>query len=274
MTLGIALGIACVSPSLAASPVRAAAPVMSVRLGYTIHAALMDVAVADAQLKILPDFYDVRLTDRATGLVGFFVRGTLQASTQGTWRGARAEPLQVYSYENFDGPDRTLMRYHDGTPVTVDVRPSNQGRREPVPAALRADSMDFLSALAMLERQVAETGRCDGSARIYNGRSASRITVRTVGDEALHGLGSLHITGPALRCDLTVRVLAGFKLDAGASVKSRVRHGSVWFAPVLPGLPPLPVRFRLETDWFGDATITLTSARDLAVQPAHSVAAR
>ena len=64
--------------------------------------------------------------------------------------------------------------------------------------------------------------------------------------------------GTALRCDFTGRQLGGFLTD-GDQDWARAPHGGMaWFARVVPGAPPLPVRMTFAMRWFGDATLRLT----------------
>lgn len=131
--------------------------------------------------------------------------------------------------------------------------------RLPVPASSRAGTIDPLSALTALIRDVARTGRCDDSVRTFDGRKLEQFDVRTAGEEAVPPSIHSAFSGPGLRCAYVRRVLAGARGD-GTGEDGRTRAGSIWLGPVLPGLPRLPMRVVAETQWLGDATIYLTGA--------------
>jgi hypothetical protein len=120
--------------------------------------------------------------------------------------------------------------------------------------------VDALSAIAMLIRRVARTGRCEAEATTFDGRRAVDVAARTVGMEVLQPDGRSIFTGRALRCDFEGRLLAGFPRDGDQEELRRSRHGSAWLAQIAPGAPPIPVRIDFETRWFGPATMYLTEA--------------
>ena len=73
----------------------------------------------------------------------------------------------------------------------------------------------------------------------------------------LEATGRSSFAGPALRCDFTGRMLAGFLLGDDRERDRRPVRGSAWLAPVTSGGPRLPVRMTFETRWFGEATMYL-----------------
>ncbi len=126
-----------------------------------------------------------------------------------------------------------------------------------MPVALWANTVDNLSAMAALLHDVATIGRCDGSRRVFDGRRLSRIAAGTVGVEALPETDRSVFHGPALRCDFSGTLLAGFKYEDNRARAARPQRGVAWFAPLRPGGPPVPVRVRFATPFFGDATLYL-----------------
>ena len=124
----------------------------------------------------------------------------------------------------------------------------------------QAGTIDSVSAMAQLVRQVNATGRCEGHSRTFDGRRLAELTARTAGREVLEQTGRSSFAGPALRCDFEGRQLAGFRLDADrAARRSAPRRGTAWFAAATPGGPMIPVRIQFEMDLIGNLTMYLAA---------------
>ncbi|MBN9562358.1 MAG: DUF3108 domain-containing protein [Alphaproteobacteria bacterium] len=238
-----------------------AQPAPEQRAGYEIYAAGVPVAVLKTGFALGPSDYRIDLSFHTTGLVGWLYGGRQQSNVEGEWRGDRPAPRRFAGEGMWGGRARqTLIDYIAGQPLVRSLLPPNDEEREPVPAALQANSMDALSAIAMLIRRVARTNRCEGQATTFDGRRAMDLVARTVGEEVLPPSTRSVFTGRALRCDFEGRLLAGFLRDADQPELRRPRHGSAWLAQITPGVPPIPVRIEFETRWFGIATMYLTEA--------------
>ncbi len=245
-------------PSVARGGVPA---VTDARLDYQAYAHGLPVLRMQVALALWPGGYRVRLRYRTVGLVGFFYRGAQVDQVAGAWHDGRPVP-RVYRADGVwhGTPHRLTMAYIDGRPTLRTVLPPIRARREPVPPAAQRGTIDTLSALVDLLRQLASTGGCTDRVRTFDGRRLSVITARDAGTTVLAHRAGVVFAGPALRCNFTGRMLAGF-LYGHRQRDSRPLHGSAWFAPLVPGGPLLPVRLRFQTDWFGDVTMVLTGTR-------------
>ena len=243
-----------------AAPASAAAPQTKIKIGYDVYAHGLQVASFDANYDIAEGGYSIAVAYRTTGLIGAVVSGRQLSVAQGAWQGQRAAPLHVSGDGFWRGePHKLAMDYEHGDPVIRDLEPPNEPDREPVPPEMQARTIDSLSAMMLLVRNVAESGRCDADVTTFDGRRAVRVTARTVGTEALEETSRSTFSGPAIRCDFEGQLLAGGLRDGGADAK-RPKHGSAWFATAVAGQPPVPVRVTFETSWFGDATMYVTKA--------------
>ena len=126
-----------------------------------------------------------------------------------------------------------------------------------------------LSVLAALSRLVAEKGTCDGKARVYDGRKLEATAARTVGWEQLAPSSATIFSGKALRCDVELKLIGGFLKGTDSADQQKPRLGTVWIAPPAPGAPQLPVMFKLQVSWLGDATVFLTEFSRAASQTAN-----
>lgn len=251
----LALSLAALAPPALAE----SAP--DLHVAYDTYAAGLDVAQVQAELDMGGHDYAIRLAYHTRGLIGFFYRGHQFSSVQGVWQHGEPEPRDFYGLGEWGGEKRvTEIDYRHGLPQIVALVPPNRKERQPVPADLRVHSIDTLSALALLLRRVQDSGRCEAAVHTFDGRRATELEARTVGEQVLPHTGRSIYSGPALRCDFTGRMLAGFKLGDDSAADQRPLHGSAWFAVAVPGAPPLPVRMRFQTRWFGEATMYLTAA--------------
>jgi hypothetical protein len=253
-----ALTLAVLLSALPSALARAEAPV---RFAYEVRAAGFDVADINAALSLDEAGYRASLSYRTTGLYGALFSADITSAAQGVWNRAAAEPEQYYSYGRLrGGPRRVLLDYRRGNPVVEQLDPPEEADRDPVPPAAAAGTIDTLSAAVLLIHRIETTGNCDAAAKTFDGRRLTEISAHTVGVETLSALSGSPYRGPALRCDFVGQQLAGFLRDDNDFAR-RPHHGSAWFAHVLPGAPPLPVRISFETRWFGYATAVLMRAQ-------------
>ena len=236
-----------------------------VRVSYAAYAAGLQIAAVDAAFQLRPETYRVELALRTTGVVGWLIRTQTLTTVDGNWRANRPAPLQFLSQGEMRGQPRlSLIDYRQGQPLVRQLIPPNETEREPVPPELQANSVDSLSAMADLVQVVRRTGGCEGTTRVFDGRRASDVTVRTVGEEIVPPSTRSVFTGPALRCDFVGQMVAGFWLDADRNAGQKPMKGSAWLANSLPGAPSggtkLPVRITFESRWLGDVTLYLTEA--------------
>ena len=246
--------------AVAAAPSRAD-PLTEVRAKYEIYARGLNVAELGAEFGLGRSNYQMEITYSTTGLVGFLFRGHQLSTVQGAWQGSRALPLRFFGDGYWRGePRRTLIDYDRGQPLIRTLVPPNDEEREPVPREMQANSIDTLSALALLMRRVQDTGTCEAQVTTFDGRRLAEIAARTIGDEVLPPSGRSMFSGRALRCDFDGRQLAGFLRTADPAELRRLQHGSAWLASVVSGAPRIPVRISFETRWFGATTMYLAEA--------------
>lgn len=229
------------------------------RLSYAIYAAGLNVVRLQIEMDVTSAGYGMQVALRTTGLYGAFVHTNMLTTVQGFWDGDTVRPIRLESHGIWKGaPHQSLMTWQDGIPDVRLLVPPAGTERAPVPTSMQAHTIDDLSAIALLVRRVQQTGRCDGSTMVFDGRRLSRISVHTVGREILSRTSRSSYSGAALRCDFSGQMLAGFLFRDNPKQAGRPRTGSAWLAPLLPGAPPVPVRMRFQADWFGDAVMYLT----------------
>lgn len=272
--VGIIGGVVFAVPSTAEpnAPQRPAADLAhgAAELAYSGFVAGLNVSTIRAAIQLNPQGYELGVSFRTSGMVGAFVKAENIARAEGVWRDNRAAPNIYGSAGLWRGSPREIeIHYPAGQPVVERFIPPTDPEHEPVPEALRHNTTDSLSAIASLVHLVATTGGCDGQTTTYDGRRVSQIVVHTAGMENLPPESRSSFSGPALRCDIDGRQIAGFALDAGPDdMVRKPQHSTVWLASAAAGMPAVPVMMSLEVRLLGHMTIYLTQAK-LGAQMAH-----
>ncbi len=155
-------------------------------------------------------------------------------------------------------PRQTELDYvGDDDPQIRVLIPATEPKRDPVPPAQQAGTIDTLSAMAMLVHAVNTTGRCDGRVTAFDGRRLIAFSSRTAGTQDLPPTGRSTFAGPTLRCDIVSQQLAGFKHDADYARLQHPQPGNAWFAHLSPDGPLVLVRAVFPTTFFGPTTLYL-----------------
>ena len=251
------LGVLCVVLPAAAQPGRS-----FTTLSYATTVAGLTVMMTDADVEMSSRGYRIDIAARTAGTYGLLIRGETRSLAQGMWSGNTVMP-QRYAVSGIwrGAPRQTLMDYTTSQPDILRLEPPNAAEREPVPTALQHETIDTISAAALLARQATLTGACHGGTRTFDGRRLSEVTSRTGGWETLPAGATPAYSGPALRCEFEGRLLAGFLLDADREAAAKPQKGTAWLARLTPDAPMLPVRLSFEIRWLGSATMTLLAAK-------------
>ena len=233
------------------------APVV-VHLTYDGYASGFRVLSMDTDLLLAPTGYRITMSGRTAGMVGFLYHANWQTWADGTWTAGGVSPLHFDNSGSFGGqPRQVAITFLHGDPVLRTLQPADDGEHLPLATDLMRRAIDSLSVTALVIRQVATLGRCEGQITAFDGRQVEALILRTGGDEALPATGRSSWRGPALRCDIESRVLDGFFRDENPG-ESRVYTDSIWLGNVLAGVPPLPVRMTAMTHHLGRTMLYLT----------------
>ena len=262
MTLRPAFAAAAVALlALLAPPARAE----GVLARYEVRARGLNVMRAEVLFDLSGPRYRVRTRVLPVGIGGLFGGGEQVSATEGSWRGADPLPRRHSSEGEWRGARRAvLLDYappsgNGAAPLLRVLEPPIEAEREPVPDAMRRNTVDSLSAMAKLLRAVGDTGRCEGEAPVYDGRRRSDFRAWTEGTDELRRTGGGAFAGPALRCGFLGHVVAG--RHAGYERENAGRPPqpvTAWVARPLPGRAAIPVLIEMQGRWFGAIRIVLT----------------
>lgn len=238
------------------------APAPAAEMTYSLNVLGVPVAEATLAVDLTKTQYRISLRYHTTGAASLLSGDHLEDLSSGTFDHDGPVPVDATANIRARGQDRTVhLLYRGATPVIAAISPPNETEREDVPPKAREHTIDPLSATAAILHQAAETGRCDVTRRTYDGRRLEQFLARTTGEEAVSASIHSHFSGPALRCDYTSEVMAGFRTDNQRAEDSRIRGGTLWLAPLLPNYPRLPIRGEVDIRLLGRATMYLTAVR-------------
>ncbi|MFT8243237.1 DUF3108 domain-containing protein [Roseomonas sp. BN140053] len=225
---------------------------------YEVRAAGLIVMEVEATVDLDdPQNYSLETRSRVRGVASVFSSTRMTTRTTGRWNGDRVQPARYLAQGTWRGGERsTVVDYEGDMPVLRQmVPPLSEEEREPVPPEAQRGTIDSLSAVAQLLREVRRTGRCEAQAAVYDGRRRTEMRAQTVRWEVLQPSGSAW-SGRALHCRFEGRQTAGFRRGDDATDR-RPQEGSAWLAEVQPGTSPVPVRLEVPSPWFGNLVITL-----------------
>ena len=234
-----------------------------IRLNYEAYIAGFNMMEVEVGLWLRPESYTLGLRSHTKGMIGALLHGESRTRVDGLFVGRSVVPSRYVSGGLWRGDRRlTDLVYESGRPVIRALVPANDEDRDEVPESLRRGSVDALSAIVMLVHEVAQNGRCDGSAVTFDGRRATKVSVGMVGMESLPAESRSSFKGEALHCRISGRQVAGFPHDAGPDDYVRKPQvADVWFAAVLPGEPSIPVLLSFETRFLGHMNMYLVGAK-------------
>jgi hypothetical protein len=135
---------------------------------------------------------------------------------------------------------RSRVSYRpDGTVEGTTAPPT----RVVVPPELMRGTVDNVTAYLRLERQLAETGKCAMTVPVFDGRHRYDLVFADAGKQQLSPEGGQKFSGSAIACRMTRhnRVVEPSEQDEGAG------QGMLWYASLVPGEVPVPVRMQLQT---------------------------
>lgn len=154
------------------------------------------------------------------------------------------------SHEGIRNGHRLLTRVdwtEDGTPRTETDPPPDRDEVTDVPARSTVGTSDPLTALMRVLDNLNEKGRCEGNARIWDGRRRYDLAVEHGGAEELVADRSWAYAGPAVKCRLRIERIGGFWRESSPwRVKDDEGERWLWAAGIADGRF-VPVRFEVET---------------------------
>lgn len=186
--------------------------------------------------------YAITIDYATKGMASVFVNLTTHAEARGRLISGSAQPEVFRDHSRRNGVERqSRLDYRPDGAIDAAATPPPP---TPMSAAAMRGTVDDLTAYFRLERQLARTGSCALTARVFDGRHAYDLVFTDAGREVLSPAGGQHFSGNAIACRMTRRYPPGSsdpEKDEGA------RQGKIWYARLVPGDLLVPVRMEMDT---------------------------
>ena len=190
----------------------------------------------------------VRGETRTAGPLAVFYDWQGFAETRGAWTTDGFVPASHRNGGKFRGKNRSARVRWSGAgsvPEFESDPPPDLAKVSPVLPETLPGARDPFSAALSAGRRIAESGRCGGVEKIWDGRRRADWSLSHAGFEILPADDSGAWSGEAAVCELRVKKIGGFRRDSKYSPKVPPR---VWIAEALPGLW-VPVRAEVKSRW-------------------------
>jgi hypothetical protein len=187
--------------------------------------------------------YAISVDYATKGVAKMFVSLTSRAHVRGRIADGTAQPGWFDRETRRNGVNRVeqVVYRPDGT---VEGSSTPPPPTPPKPADERG-TVDNLSAYFRLQLQLARTGHCAMTARVFDGRHRYDLVFTDAGHQKLSPDGGQNFTGEAIGCHMKRRLLdngiPAAEQDEGA------HSGTIWYANLVAGDVMVPVRMKLET---------------------------
>jgi hypothetical protein len=248
----------CLVGILACAPL-GFAPARAAEAIYQVTQTGIPVVEITAQFESRPDGYWMRSVSRAVGIGRLFAAHEIRSEVEGAWRAEGVAPQRFQAEGNWRGDARrTVMLYREGMPQALELEPPEGITNELVPLPARRGAIDGLSAFALMSRTVAQTGRCDLTGPIFDGRRRLDWSSRTIGSVRVTHAGK---EIEALQCGLESRLVAGVRIGDDPARAKQPRPATAWLATVDPRLPAIPIRVEFASTIFGTMRMELQRIR-------------
>jgi hypothetical protein len=263
--------IAAAAWMLAAAPASASGD-GTLSLDYEAYFGGFHVVSARTTISRAGAEYEVQGEARARGLLDWYAGWKGRAVSEGVLGDGLTVSPEVHRNEGeWRGSTRrnSLTFLPDGSVDVEQESPPDPNKLTPIPEESIPGTVDPISAIMALARTMEVAGDCTGTIPVYDGRRRYDLSV-TQGDSRVFEPNDYTIfSGEAVACVVDFERIGGFRVEQ-SKYQQTARDRIVWVGRPLDGVPPIPVRIEVETD-YGTLLVHLTAARvgdtEIAVAP-------
>lgn len=156
------------------------------------------------------------------GLVNFLMSFEMKGHAAARLQDGRMTPVR-YSTDsdgNWSKRSTRITWDADGLPSAVVQPPISEDNRDPVPDALKRDTLDPVTAIVARALRGGDAPPCTGMDAIFDGRRRYNLHYAPVGPAALQPEDRSAYAGPAFECTVRLEPVAGYRHDDDADTRA------------------------------------------------------
>ena len=217
------VGLSSVAAAAETSPAR------MVDLTYDVYLGGLHIFTFDVDMTLQPDRYRV--------------------AAEGVDRNGRIEPQRYDVESNWQSNLRTVqLSFAEGGRYDLQQTPPPEPDPDiegALPDSLPEGIVDPLSLALAASRALEESGRCDQTVPVFDGRRRYDLTLKHIDEATLPPSEYSVYHGPAVRCSFSMKRISGFRKSWSSKRQPDDRSSAptIWVASIRPDLPPMPVRY-------------------------------
>ena len=224
-------------------------PARMVDLTYDVYLGGLHIFTFDVDMTLQADRYRVAAEGGTQGMIGWLYEWQTRLAAEGLDRNGRIEPQRYDVDSNWQGNQRTVQlgfaaggRYDLRQTPPPEPDPDIEGA---LPDSLPQGIVDPLSLALAASRALEESGRCDQTVPVFDGRRRYDLTLKHIDEATLPPSEYSVYEGPAVRCSFSMKRISGFRKSWSSKRQPDDRSSAptIWVATIRQDLPPMPVRY-------------------------------
>ena len=224
-------------------------PARMVDLTYDVYLGGLHIFTFDVDMTLQADRYRVAAEGGTQGMIGWLYEWQTKLAAEGLDRNGRIEPQRYDVDSNWQGNQRTVqLGFAEGG--RYDLRQTPPPEPDPdiegaLPDSLPQGIVDPLSLALAASRALEESGRCDQTVPVFDGRRRYDLTLKHIDEATLPPNEYSVYEGPAVRCSFSMKRISGFRKSWSSKRQPDDRSSAptIWVATIRQDLPPMPVRY-------------------------------
>jgi hypothetical protein len=195
--------------------------------------------------------YAMRFEAEALGLARLANTTTIDWETRGRFEAAAPRPEHFEQTNTFRRQIRriTLAYRGNGAPAVSVVPPESPGKRPPVPEALKAGTLDPLSAAFAAVAMPADTRRCGYATKVFEGLRRTDVRLDHAGSERTPVHRVRGFERQALVCLMHAKRVAGYEEKHFRQHPEPLPPAMLWVARHAEAGLWLPVQLRFDSSF-------------------------
>lgn len=242
--MAIFLATATVVASATAMAPAVAQDAEQINLDYDFYGNGIRVLTLGFDAEMKDSGYSVRYSLKTKGLASLFASGNTKALSTGEVLDTSIRAVKYASVSDGAKGKREITVAWDGKKNPTTVRSYDLGQRKSgaIAKALQPDFPDPVSA--MLQTTLFDSDKpCESSFTVYDGKHVFELNFSYIGRDTVEDSSSGVYSGPAYKCELTYRPIAGLsKKKMKKALAEPQPPFTIWMAPfAAPGRDDRPL---------------------------------